>query len=194
LWLTDAATLSDTALAGYAGWLGEGERQRAARFVRPARRRQFIAGRALLRLALARTLGMEPDTIHLLERPAAAPQLALAGHEHIGFSISHTACWVACAVSTAGRVGVDIELIDPARDIDALAGQAFDAQERAWLASRPAASRVRDFYTLWSTAEARFKLGAEPVSTFEFQHPELSVVLCGAHASSSRPSLETMTL
>jgi 4'-phosphopantetheinyl transferase len=194
LWLADAATLSDSALAGYAGWLGEGERQRAARFVRPARRRQFIAGRALLRLALARTLGMEPDTTHLPERPAAAPLLALAGHEHIGFSISHTACWVACAVSTAGRVGVDIELIDPARDIDALAGQAFDAQQRAALAARPPASRVRDFYTLWSTAEARFKLGVEPASTFEFSHPELSVVLCCERAPTTRPSLELMTL
>jgi 4'-phosphopantetheinyl transferase len=194
LWLADAATLSDSALAGYAGWLGEGERQRAARFVRPARRRQFIAGRALLRLALARTLGMAPEAIGLLERPGAAPLLALAGQEHIGFSISHSACWVACAVSPAGRVGVDIELVDPGRDIDALAGQAFDAQERAWLASRPPASRVRDFYRLWSTAEARFKLGTEPASTFDYPHPALSVVLCCEHAPASRPPLETITI
>jgi 4'-phosphopantetheinyl transferase len=194
LWLTDAATLPESALVGYAGWLGEDEQQRAARFVRPARRRQFIVGRTLLRLALARLLGMAPDVIHLLERPGAAPLLGLAGHEHIGFSISHSACWVACAVSPAGRVGVDIELIDPARDIDALAGQAFGAPEQAWLASRPAASRVRDFYTLWSTAEARFKLGAEPRSTFDYLHPALSVVLCCEHAPASRPSLEMMTL
>jgi 4'-phosphopantetheinyl transferase len=94
----------------------------------------------------------------------------------------------------AGRVGVDIELIDPARDIDALAGQAFDAQQRAWLAARPDACRVRDFYTLWSTAEARFKLGVAPVSTLEFPHPELSVVLCCGHAPACPPVLETVML
>jgi 4'-phosphopantetheinyl transferase len=194
VWLTDAATLPDTALAGYTGWLGEGERQRAARFVRPARRRQFILGRALLRLALARLLGIAPHAIGLLERPGAAPMLALNGHEAVGFSISHSGNWVGCAVSLASRVGFDIELIDPARDIDALAEQAFDAQERAWLAARPHASRVRDFYTLWSTAEARFKLGVAPASIFEYLHPALSVVLCCEHAPASRPSLEMMTL
>jgi 4'-phosphopantetheinyl transferase len=194
LWLTDAATLSDTALAGYEGWLGEGERRRCARFVRAQRRRQFIAGRALLRSMLARLLGMAPPDIRLLERPGAAPLLVLPGHEQVGLSISHSGRWVACAASTLGRVGVDIELIDPARDIDALAGQAFGAQQRAALAARPPESRVRDFYTLWSTAEARFKLAMEPASTFEFSHPELSVVLCCERLPTARPSLELMTL
>jgi 4'-phosphopantetheinyl transferase len=186
--------LSDAALARYAGWLDEGERQRAARFVRPARRSQFIAGRALLRLALARMLGIAPQAIGLLERPGEAPLLALAGHERVGFSISHSGGWVGCAVSTVGRIGFDIELIDPARDIDALAVQAFSVQDQAWLASRPDVSRVRDFYTLWSTAEARFKLGVAPVATFEFPHPALSAVLCCEHARASRPVLETITL
>jgi 4'-phosphopantetheinyl transferase len=194
VWLTDAATLPDTALAGYTGWLGEGERQRAARFVRPARRRQFILGRALLRLALARLLGIAPHAIGLLERPGAAPMLALNGHEAVGFSISHSGRWVGCAVSLASRVGFDIELIDPARDIDALAEQAFDEQQRATLAARLPESRVRDFYTMWSTAEARFKLGAAPAAVFEFLHPELSVVLCCEQVLASQPALEIVML
>jgi 4'-phosphopantetheinyl transferase len=101
---------------------------------------------------------------------------------------------VGCAVSLACRVGFDIELSDPGRDIDALAEHAFDAEQRSWLASRSLDSRVQDFYTLWSTAEARFKLGEAPAAVFEFQHPELSVVLCCDEVLAVRPSLEIVML
>jgi hypothetical protein len=47
---------------------------------------------------------------------------------------------------------------------------------------------------LWSTAEARFKLGAAPKAEFEFPHPELSVVLCCEQVLAGRPSLETVLL
>jgi 4'-phosphopantetheinyl transferase len=194
VWLTDAAIVPDSVLSGYAAWLGEDERQRCARFVRPARRRQFIAGRALLRLALARLLDVALQDVRLLERPGAAPLLALPGHERVGFSISHSGRWVGCAVSTTCRVGFDVEMIDAARDIDALARQAFDEQQLATLATRRPESRLRDFYILWSTAEARFKLGAAPKAEFEFPHPELSVVLCCEQVLAGRPSLETVLL
>jgi 4'-phosphopantetheinyl transferase len=194
LWLTDAASLSEATLQGYAGWLGEDERQRAERFVRPARRRQFIVGRALLRLALGRLLGEAPKSIILQERPGNAPLLVSPGDGRMGFSISHSGPWVACAASAEGRVGMDIELIDAARDVDALAAQAFDKRERAWLAARPRASYVRDFYQMWSTAEARFKLGLAPASTFEFIHPTLSVVLCCEQTPLSPPTLALVTL
>jgi 4'-phosphopantetheinyl transferase len=194
VWLADAGNVSDTALAYYAGWLGADECLRAGRFVRPARRRHFILGRALLRLALARLLGLAPHTIGLLERPGAAPMLCLDGHEGVGFSISHSGRWVGCAASLACRVGFDIEVKDQGRNLDALAEQAFDEEQRSWLASRPPDGRVRDFYTLWSTAEARFKLGAASAAVFEFQHPELSVVLCSEQVLARQPAVELVML
>jgi 4'-phosphopantetheinyl transferase len=193
VWLLDAGALTDGVLAAYTSWLSESERERVGRFVRPARKRQFIAGRALLRLALARVLGIAPQDVSLLDRPGQAPMLTRPACTQVGFSISHSGPWVGCAVSDAGRVGFDIELIDPERDIHALADQAFDEQQRAWLASRPRESRVRDFYSLWSAAEARFKLGVAPVSTFEFPHPALSVVLCCEREPARAPGLEVVS-
>jgi 4'-phosphopantetheinyl transferase len=148
----------------------------------------------LLRLALSRLLGLAPQDVSLLERPGAAPLLALPGHERVGFSISHSGPWVACAARLGCRVGLDIELIDPARDIDALAEQAFDERQRARLAARPPQTRLREFYRLWSTAEAHFKLGVTPSSTFECAHPELSVVLCCECMLTAPPRLELVAL
>ncbi|MGH8854715.1 MAG: 4'-phosphopantetheinyl transferase family protein, partial [Telluria sp.] len=75
LWLADLGALPDGALDRYEAWLDEGERQRCQRFVRAGRRRQFLAGRALLRRALATLLGGEPAAVRLEERPGQAPAL-----------------------------------------------------------------------------------------------------------------------
>jgi 4'-phosphopantetheinyl transferase len=143
---------------------------------------------------LARLLRLAPDAISLLERPGAAPMLSVDGCEEVGFSVSHSGRWVGCAASLACRVGFDIEVKDQCRNLDALAEQAFDEDQRSWLASRPPDSRVRDFYTLWSTAEARFKLGAASAAVFEFQHPALSVVLCCEQVLTRKPVLELVHL
>jgi len=194
LWLNDTRTLTDAAVAAHASRLSEAERERAGRFVRPARKRQFIVGRTLLRMALARLLDINVRDIALLERPGQAPSLLVPDQEHIGLSISHSGSWVGCAVSKVSRVGFDIELIDPSRNIDMLGEHAFDERQRASLASCPADCRIRHFYDLWSTVEARFKLGMAPASTFEFKHPELSVVLCCEHALLRCPDLEEVSL
>ena len=65
MFLADIAAVGDTRLARYAPWLGAQEVARCERFVRVERRRQFIAGRALLRLGLARLLGVDPGTLAL---------------------------------------------------------------------------------------------------------------------------------
>jgi 4'-phosphopantetheinyl transferase len=195
IWLLDAGALADEALAPFADWLDASELQRLAHFVRPARRRQYLAGRALARQALGRLLGLAPREVRLLDRSGAAPLLALPGYEQVGFSISHSGAWVGCAVNRTSQVGFDIEVLDPSRDIDALAVQVFDQQTCAWLLARPEAQRVRDFYRLWSEAEARFKLGATPVvHTFHVPHPELSVGLCCEYDLARPPELSVTAL
>ncbi|MFL6671923.1 MAG: 4'-phosphopantetheinyl transferase family protein [Massilia sp.] len=194
VWLLDCRTFADEALARFAGWLDRSEVQRLERFVRPERRRQYLAGHALARQALGRLLELPPETVGLVEQPGAAPLAVVPGGGTCGLSISHSGHWVACAASATTRVGLDIELIDATRDIDQLAAQAFDPEQQAWLAKRPAATRMRDFYQLWSAAEARFKLQAPCADQIEFSHPALSVVLCCEHALALRPQLQAATL
>ena len=192
--LFDASTVDDAVLARFTSWLDESERQRLGRFVRHERRTQFIVGRVLARQALGAVLGLAPPTVRLVECPGAAPVLAVPGFDRAGFSISHSGRWIACAASATSKVGLDVEVVDPTRDIASLAAQAFDSNELAWLAARPPETRLPDFYRTWSTLEARFKLGTAAVSTFNLSRPELSIVVCCEHALTLPPELQFGTL
>lgn len=182
--LVDGRTVSDALLVGFMGWLGEGELARYRSFLRRERQRQFLIGRVLARQAIADVLGVAPQELVIAQ--AAGQKPSVEGAE---LSISHSGPWVACAVSTSTAVGVDIELIDPARDIGALAAQAFDDERCAWLSARPDGSRLRDFYLLWSAQEAAIKLDAPALHTAHLFHPELAVVLCCARALAIAPRL-----
>ena len=180
LWLLDAGTWSDAVLDGYADWQSEGERLRCARFVRPERRRQFIAGRVLLRHALGRLLGVAPRSIALRERPGNAPALEMPGPANVGFSISHSGPWVACAASTVCRLGLDIERIDARRDVLALAEQALGAEALAELQMLQGEERVHAFYRMWCLHEARIKLGSASAADYSFTSLGLRGALCTA--------------
>jgi 4'-phosphopantetheinyl transferase len=194
LWLTDAGALTDGALAGYAAWLGEAESARAARFVRPLRRRQFIAGRALLRLALGRLLDIAPQSVLLEERPGNAPLLVAPARPGLGFSISHSGPWVACAAGTGGALGLDIECVDPARDLLALADQAFDAGAAASLRTLHGQARIDAFYRMWCLHEAGIKLGRPSAADHLYTHPGLALALRCARADLPPAQLEILTL
>ena len=192
VWLIDARGISGAALDPARAWLGASEAARYQRFVRPRRQRQFLIGRILLRQALGRLLGVPAATLGLIECPGAAPQLVLPDPTLAmpGFSLSHSGDWIACAVSADTALGLDIEVIDAVRDIDALAGQAFDAGQVAYLSSLDGAVRRNTFYRMWSEQEARYKLGecAAP-SCIALAHASLSVVLCSAQPLAAVPTL-----
>jgi 4'-phosphopantetheinyl transferase len=180
LWLVDAGALSGAALDGYAGWLGESERQRCARFVRAERRRQFIVGRALLRHALGRLLGAAPRSIVLRERPGNAPALESPALQGVGFSISHSGPWVACAASTVCGLGLDIERIDGRRDVLALAQQALGPEALAELQALEGEARVHAFFRMWCLHEAAIKLGSPGAAEYVFEQPGLAIALLSA--------------
>lgn len=180
VWLIDSRNLNAATVAAFEEWLGASERVRLAAFVRSERRRQFVLGRALLRCALAPLLGAAPTSIPLIERRGQAPLLDWPVSELPHFSVSHSGAWIACAVSSGTALGLDIERRDATRDIHGLAAQTFDADQQAMLARLPPAQRVEAFYRLWSTAEARHKLGAPVAYEAVLAHPALSIVLCSA--------------
>jgi 4'-phosphopantetheinyl transferase len=197
LWMVDADAVADADLQRYRGWLSASEMARHQRFVRAQRQRQFIVGRVLLRVALGHALGRPPQEIQLEEQVGKAPRMTVPGLK-AGFSISHSGRWVACAVSTATALGLDIELRDPSRDLAALAAQAFDAEEMAqWtrLQGLPDEERTDGFYRLWSEKEARFKLGVSAGGhCVAVPHAELSVVLCSEEPLARPPVIEMVTL
>ena len=194
LWVTDAGALPDAALEDYRAWLGEGERLRCARFVRAERRRQFIAGRALLRLALGSLLGVAPSSIVLRERPGNAPALDMPAPAGIGFSISHSGPWVACAASTEAALGLDIERIDLRRDVIAIARQALGPEAVARLRACEGEDRAHAFYRMWCLHEARIKLGGHGAAEYVFEQPGLALALRSAHPLLQSPVPRMVTL
>lgn len=194
VWLADGRAVSDETLASFIDWLSPGEVMRYAGFTRRLRQRQFLIGRILLRQALGTLLGTSGADLSLIEMPGAGPRLDWPDSAGVGFSISHSGAWVACAASASSMLGLDIEVIDPARDLPALAGQAFDPDENAWLRSRPDGSRTRDFYGVWSAKEARFKLHSEQGECIHLFHDELSIALCSEQPLAQAPLLSLRSL
>lgn len=198
--MADADAVSEADLQRYRGWLTASEMARHQRFVRAQRQRQFIVGRVLLRMALGRLLRVAPQEIRLDEQVGKAPRLSapLVKGAGPGFSIAHSGRWVACAVSAQTALGLDIELRDAARDLPALAAQAFDSAEMAqWarLQDLPGEQRTDGFYRLWSEKEARFKLGvAGGGHCVLVPHAELSIVLCSEQPLERAPRIELATL
>ena len=79
-------------------------------------------------------------------------------------------------------LGLDIEVIDPQRDIMALAAQGFAPTQVARLAAMQGNERLREFYAMWCEHEARIKLGNQDGCVDYLGHPELAVALCRAGA------------
>jgi len=194
IYLLDLHTLSDQDSADFLVCLGDGEMQRYKRFIRPERQRQFLAGRILLRQALSRLLGLAITEVELMEQAGKAPQLHKPDLPEVGFSLSHSGPWVACAVSVDSKLGLDIEMLNPERDFAALALQAFGADESVCLDGLDASQRMYKFYQLWTSKEAQFKLN-EPVAQYmHFSHPELAITLCSASRLEPAPQLVLTSL
>jgi 4'-phosphopantetheinyl transferase len=210
VWLVDIGDIGgigeldeDTAetssgLASCLALLGSAEMQRYRRFVRAQRRRQFLAGRLLLRYAASLLLDVAPQALSVTERTGQAPLLSLDdGRRPPFFSLSHSGRWVACAISAGHPVGLDIEVMRGDRDLPALAGQAFGTAGAQELAALPAAEYLAAFYQRWSRQEACFKLGdagadgAAPVC-IDLPHPALSFVVCSAGMMPRPPAVTTL--
>jgi phosphopantetheinyl transferase len=123
------------------------DRQRLTPTMVPRRRGEYLAGRALLRHALAQHTGREPASLQIRVSATGKPQ-CIDGPE---ISVSHSGEALICALADVA-VGVDVETAAP-RDIDGIAQRYFTPAEARWLAADPA----KRFRMLWVLKEAYLK-------------------------------------
>jgi phosphopantetheinyl transferase len=104
----------------------------AARYFRPLRRRQFLAGRGLVRLALEKATGIAGEAWRIEADPNGRPH-AIGPDERPGpdISVSHSGEYVATGLTTQGRIGIDIELTRIDRPIGAFASLTLSLAEQA---------------------------------------------------------------
>ena len=115
------------------------------------RRTEYLAGRALLRYALARHVGHGAPSPRIEVAASGKPECA--GGPAI--SVSHSGDLVACAVASGagGGIGIDVETTGP-RDVAELAERFFTPAEARWVAE-DSATRFR---MLWVLKEAYLKV------------------------------------
>jgi 4'-phosphopantetheinyl transferase len=156
------------------------ELSRASRFASAIDRRRFLSARRALRSILAQVTGRPPESLQFEANRFGKPRLP--GHEHLDFNISHSLGECLVATSTHKRVGVDIEVIQPVADVEALATRHLSARERsAWVAAIEP-EKTRRFLTAWTRKEAGLKalgigLSGRP-SSFEAGCTENQSVVC----------------
>jgi 4'-phosphopantetheinyl transferase len=134
--------------------LSEDERARADRFVQQRHRDRFVVGRAFLRDALARYLGVTRDAVRFRYEPAGRAVLDGPGPR---FNLSHSADLALLAVTPGRDVGIDLEALRRVPDALDLAERWFAPGERAVLRGVPAADREAAFLRCWTLKESYVK-------------------------------------
>lgn len=143
-----------------AGWPGAGrlpaaERERAASFLREEPGRRWVAARWALRRVLEDYLEEPAAEIELELGDSGKPRLPDGAG--IEFNLSHSNGLALVAVAEGREVGVDVELIEPDRDLIALAERALGPDDVAAVRTASESERPATFYAAWTRHEARLK-------------------------------------
>jgi len=159
LWYAVSDEVSEPAqLAALESLLTPDERARRARYRFERERHQFLVARGLLRWTLSGYLGLPPEAVRFRAGPHGKPELAVgATPTPLTFNLSHAAGLVACAIARDAEIGIDVEDLAGAADIDAVA-RSFAPSERADLdAVREKTARQNRFLAYWTLKEAYLK-------------------------------------
>lgn len=159
LWSVDAERQGDVAMRLAVDVLDDGEKERAASFVREADRRCYVTAHVALRAMLGACLGVDPAEVRIHREPCVScggphgrPATA-DGPVHFSLSHSGSVALIACA---AVPVGVDVEAV-PRPGVVREVARELHPRETAELAAMPEAGRPAAFARAWARKEAYLK-------------------------------------
>lgn len=118
------------------------------------RQERFIVSRGLRRKLLSECLGCSPGDLQFIENPEAKPSLKES--QGWDFNITHAGNYVAMA-TRCGRVGIDLEIRRPVRQMAALVRRYFHPEEAAIWSNLKPEQQEEGFFLLWSAREAALK-------------------------------------
>jgi 4'-phosphopantetheinyl transferase len=144
----DEAVLAPTELA------------RAARFHDATRRQRYLALRLAARHILARYLGTSPHALAFGTGPRGKPHV-VAPPTALMFNLTDSGALALLAVSDAGPIGVDLELLRVVPRWQAIARRSFDNDACRRLETADPQERAHLFLRHWTAHEARQKATGE---------------------------------
>jgi len=145
--------------------LSSDERLRASRFRFERDRRRFIWARGVLRCLLAEYLDADPEVLSFAYGARGKPALTGDHGRSLSFNLSHSHELTLIAIAPAHLdVGVDVELIRPMPDAEAIASRFFAPAEIAKWRTLPRYAQEVAFFHLWTRKEAYLKATGEGVT------------------------------
>lgn len=143
---------------------------------------RLLASRHVLRWLVAETLGRSPGQLVIEADTLGKPHLADGA---VRFNVSHSGRFGLVGISREWEVGVDVEVVRPVPEVEALARDHFTGLEFAEWCSAGPAQRDRRFLECWTRKEAC----AKALGTGLLLRPVLIEVGCaaGVRIASIRP-------
>ena len=161
LW-TQPLQVADGEYAAFAEVLSKDERDRANRFLFERDRRRFTIARGRLRQILGLYLQRPPGQIAFSYNGFGKP--AAEGSGPLRFNLSHSGDLAVYAFTAGREIGVDIELVKPGFQIEAIPERFFALAEASRLRSLAPAEQLDAFFECWTRKEAYVKARAEGLS------------------------------
>ncbi len=144
-------------------WLGPVEKEHLAALKNPKRKSEWLLGRwtakvALQRANLAEIDSRNPAELEIRAQENGAPRAFQRGKElAVAVSLSHRAGAALCSVAGGGRVGCDLEWLEPRSP--AFIRDYFTPRERLWIESAESRGGIDlRSNSLWSAKESLLKL------------------------------------
>ena len=162
--------------AGLARHLDQSDLARAARLRRAGDRARHLLGAVIMRALAAAALGGPPGAVPIRR------ECHVCGGAHgkpivdgLAFSVSHAADRAVVAVSPAGPIGVDVELVVRRKTVDLLKSRTLTANELAALERIAPELQARAFTRYWTRKESLLKATGQgltvPFRTVEVTGP-----------------------
>jgi len=171
VWYALTEQLAASAIAEARDLLSTAEGARCDRFRFERDRRDFATAHALLRRVLTVHGTLPPAQWVFAEDAHGKPFLA-PDQLAVEFNLAHTNGLVACVLTNAGPVGVDVESVERAVNADEIAERYFSPAEIHALRATAGVERQARFIELWTLKEAYLKaIGAglsNPLNDFGF--------------------------
>jgi phosphopantetheinyl transferase len=143
-------------------WTTPDDQRDCVRYSTKQGQNQFLAVRALARFMLQDSLNISSKQIQISRQNSGRPIIAVDRQSSgIDISFSHSKNHVGVAMTTLGKVGIDIEFAHKARDFRRMFGQIYDD-----------VSDIDEFcddretgYQLWTSIESFYKASGRHPST-----------------------------
>jgi len=154
LWRVDLSFDTSLDAAVFAS-LSDDERARACSFRRTEDALRFATTRTALRELLAQHIGADAHVLRFTVDANGRPRLA--DSTAFDFNVSHAGACGLIAMSSARRVGVDIEQCSDTFDWRSILTLTLDPDEAAWIERLDPSAQVAAFYDAWTAKEALVK-------------------------------------